>query len=104
MALEITDANYEEIAATDRLILIDFWAQWCGPCRSLSPVVDDLSKAYEGKAIVAKIDVDENPDIVEKFSIRNVPTILLIKDGEVVDKIVGAVPKNEIVATIEANL
>ncbi|MCQ2210454.1 MAG: thioredoxin [Paludibacteraceae bacterium] len=104
MALEITDANYEEIAATDKLIMIDFWAQWCGPCKNLSPVVDDLAKEYEGKAIIAKVDVDENADIVEKFSIRNIPTILFIKNGELVDKVVGAVPKNEIVEKLQANL
>lgn len=104
MALEITDANYEEIATTDKLIMIDFWAQWCGPCKNLSPVVDDLAKEYEGKAIIAKVDVDENADIVEKFSIRNIPTILFIKNGELVDKVVGAVPKNEIVEKLQANL
>ncbi len=104
MALEITDANFEEIAATDKLIMIDFWAQWCGPCRSLAPVVEDLAKEYEGKAIIAKVDVDDNPDIVEKFSIRNIPTILFIRNGEIVDKAVGGVPKNEIVEKLQANL
>ena len=104
MAVKITDANYEEIAATDKLILIDFWAQWCGPCRMLSPTIDDLTNEYEGKAVIGKVDVDDNPDIAEKFSIRNIPTILFVKNGEVVDKTVGAVPKNEIIDKIEANL
>ncbi|MBO4529160.1 MAG: thioredoxin [Paludibacteraceae bacterium] len=104
MAVKITDANYEEIAATDKLILIDFWAQWCGPCRMLSPTIDDLANEYEGKAVIGKVDVDDNPDIAEKFSIRNIPTILFVKNGEVVDKTVGAVPKNEIIDKIEANL
>ncbi|MBR0502655.1 MAG: thioredoxin [Paludibacteraceae bacterium] len=104
MAIKITDANYEEIAATDKLILIDFWAQWCGPCRMLSPTIDDLANEYEGKAVIGKVDVDDNPDIAEKFSIRNIPTILFVKNGEVVDKTVGAVPKNEIIDKIEANL
>ena len=104
MAVKITDANYEEIAATDKLILIDFWAQWCGPCRMLSPTIDDLANEYEGKAVIGKVDVDDNPDIAEKFSIRNIPTLLFVKNGEVVDKTVGAVPKNEIIDKIEANL
>ena len=104
MAIKITDANYEEIAATDKLILIDFWAQWCGPCRMLSPTIDDLANEYEGKAVIGKVDVDDNPDIAEKFSIRNIPTILFVKNGEVVDKTVGAVPKNEIIDKIAANL
>ncbi len=104
MAVKITDANYEEIAATDKLILIDFWAQWCGPCRMLSPTIDDLANEYEGRAVIGKVDVDDNPDIAEKFSIRNIPTILFVKNGEVVDKTVGAVPKNEIIDKIEANL
>ena len=104
MAVKITDANYEEIAATDKLILIDFWAQWCGPCRMLSPTIYDLANEYEGKAVIGNVDVDDNPDIAEKFSIRNIPTILFVKNGEVVDKTVGAVPKNEIIDKIEANL
>ena len=104
MALEITDGNYEMIAATDRLLVIDFYAQWCGPCKTLSPVIDDLAKEYEGKAIIGKVDADENTDIVAKFGIRNLPTILFIKDGNVVDKALGAVPKQDLIEKNNNNL
>ena len=104
MAIEITDANFMEVTTTKLLVMIDFGAQWCGPCRTIAPVVEDLSKEYEGKVVVGKVDVDENPDTTDKFGIRNVPTIIFLKDGKVVDKTIGAVPKNELIQKINENL
>jgi thioredoxin len=82
MAVVITDANYEEMANKGQLLVVDFWAQWCGPCRSIAPIVEELATEFEGKAIIGKVDVDDNPDIVSKFGIRNIPTIIFIKNGE----------------------
>jgi thioredoxin 1 len=94
MATSITDATFEEIVKTNKVVLIDFWAEWCGPCRMVGPIVDELAKEYEGKTImIGKLDVDENPDVCEKYGIRNIPTLLYFKDGEVVDKVVGAAQK-----------
>jgi thioredoxin 1 len=104
MAVVITDANHEEMANKGQLLVVDFWAQWCGPCRSIAPIVEELATEFEGKAIIGKVDVDDNPDIVSKFGIRNIPTIIFIKNGEMVDKVVGAVPKNELLEKINANL
>ena len=102
MALEITDANYEQYANSGKLVVIDFWAPWCGPCRAIAPVIEELSKEYEGKAIIGKLDVDDNPEICEKFGIRNIPTIIFVKNNTVIDKQVGVVPKNTLVAKIES--
>lgn len=95
MAVEFTDANFEEQALkSDKPVLIDFWAEWCGPCRMVGPIVEEMHNEYEGKAIIGKVNVDENPEISQKFGIRNIPTIVFLKGGEMVDKSVGAVPKN----------
>jgi thioredoxin 1 len=105
MALEITDANFEEmVMKSDKPVLVDFWAEWCGPCRMVGPVVEEISKDYEGKAVVGKVDVDNNPMISAKFGIRNIPTILFLKNGVVVDKQVGAVPKSVLSGKLDAQL
>lgn len=104
MALQITDANYEEYANSGTLLVLDFWAEWCGPCRMVAPIIDELATEYEGKVNIGKVDVDENNDVASRYGIRNIPTVLFIKNGEVIDKVVGAVKKADYVAKIEANL
>jgi thioredoxin 1 len=95
MALEITDANFDEVVLkSDKPVLVDFWAEWCGPCRMVGPVVEEIANEYSGKAVVGKVNVDNNPGISMKFGIRNIPALLFFKNGEIVDKQIGAVPKS----------
>ena len=105
MALEITDANFDEVVLkSDKPVLVDFWAEWCGPCRMVGPIVEELAGEYDGKAVVGKVDVDSNPGISMKFGIRNIPTLLVFKNGEIVDKQVGAVPKHILKGKLDAQL
>lgn len=105
MALEINDANFEELVLqADKPVLVDFWAEWCGPCRMVAPIVQELSEDYAGRLVVGKVDVDSNPGIAAKFGIRNIPTILFFKDGAVVDKHVGAAPKSTLSLKVDGLL
>ena len=101
MAIELTTKNYGEVAASKLPVLIDFGAEWCGPCRMISPIIDELAGEYEGRAVIGKCDVDNNDDIVGKFMVRNIPTIVFIKGGQVVDKQVGACTKADLVKKLE---
>ena len=104
MALEITDSNFQEILAEGKPVVVDFWAPWCGPCKMVGPIIDELATEYEGKVIIGKCDVDENGDVAAEYGIRNIPTVLFFKNGELVDKQVGSAPKSAYVAKIEAIL
>lgn len=103
MTIEVTDANFEEVVLkSDKPVLVDFWAEWCGPCRMVAPVVKELAEEYGGKAVITKMDVDSNPATSVKFGIRNIPTILFFKNGEIIDKQVGAVPKTILASKLDA--
>ena len=104
MALEVTDANFEELVNAGKPMVLDFWAEWCGPCRMVSPIIDELATEYEGKVTIGKMDVDNNNDVVAQCGIRNIPTVLFFKDGKLVDKQVGAAQKSAFVAKIDALL
>ncbi len=102
--VEATDKNFEELIASEKPVLVDFWAEWCGPCRMVAPVVEELAADYEGKATVAKLNVDGNPEVSKKYDIRNIPTLMFFKNGQVVDKIIGATTKNILAKKLEAQL
>ena len=103
MVLEVNDGNFEEVVIkSDIPVIVDFWAEWCGPCRMVAPIVEEISKEYAEKALVAKCDVDSSPGVAAKYGIRNIPTILFFKDGKIADKQVGAVPKNNFVVKLNA--
>ena len=104
MALEITDANFEETIATDKPVLVDFWAEWCGPCRMIGPIVEELAGEYGDKAVIGKVNVDHNPNTAAKFGIRSIPTLLVFKNGEVVDKQVGATNKAALAGKLDAQM
>lgn len=102
--LEITDTNFEAIINSDKPVLVDFWAEWCGPCKMIGPIVEELANDYDGKAVIGKVDVDTNPEVSAKFGIRSIPTLLVFKNGQIVDKQVGAVPKSVLSQKLDAQL
>tara|TARA_B100001287_G_scaffold274787_1_gene280872 strand:- start:698 stop:1015 length:318 start_codon:yes stop_codon:yes gene_type:complete len=105
MALEINDDNFEEtVLKSDRPVLVDFWAAWCGPCRMVGPIIDEISDEYEGRAIVGKVDIDSNQKYAAQFGVRNIPTVLIFKNGELIDRKVGVSPKNAYTDAIDSLL
>ena len=103
-AIEITDASFADLIKSDTPVLVDFWAEWCGPCKMIGPVVEEIAGEYEGKAIVGKMDVDANSNVPASFGIRSIPTLMIFKGGVMVDKIVGAVPKHVLTSKLEAQI
>ena len=105
MTIDVTDATFDQVVLkSDKPVIVDFWAEWCGPCRMVGPIVKEIGTDFEGRAVVTKLDVDNNPEVSAKFGIRNIPTVLFFKNGQIVDKQVGAVPKNVLVSKLEAIL
>ncbi|MFY8019924.1 MAG: thioredoxin [Bacteroidia bacterium] len=105
MAIEITDSNFEEVVLKSNVpVLVDFWAEWCGPCRMVGPVVEELAKEYDGKAVVGKLNVDHNPQVATQYGIMSIPALLYFKDGKVVDKQVGAVPKHVLAGKLQSQI
>ena len=105
MALEVNDVNFDEVVIKSGIpVLVDFWAEWCGPCRMVAPILDEISIEYSGKVLVVKCDVDSSPVVSGKYAIRNIPTILFFKDGKIADKQIGAVPKINFVTKLNALL
>ena len=104
MALGITDESFRELIAGDKPVVVDFWAEWCGPCRMIGPTIEELAKEYEGRAIIGKMNVDENDETIGEYGIRSVPTVLFFKNGVLADKLVGAAPKNLLEEKLKAIL
>jgi thioredoxin 1 len=105
MALQFTDANFEELVKkSDKPVLVDFWAEWCGPCKMIGPVVEELAKEYDGRAVIGKVNVDENPGISMEFGIRSIPTLLFFKNGQIVDRHVGVTGKDVLAKKLDAQM
>lgn len=105
MAIEVTETNFDEkVVQSEVPVVVDLWAEWCGPCKLLTPIMEEMSTEYEGKALITKVDVDNNPGIAAKYGVRNIPTVLFFKGGEVVDKQVGAVPKDKLTEKLDSLL
>ena len=105
MALEITDSNFEEtVLKSDKPVMVDFWAAWCGPCRMVGPIIDEISNEYENKAIVGKVDIDANQEFASKYGVRNIPTVLVFNNGELVDRHVGVAPKDTYTSALDTLL
>ena len=103
-AVEITDSNFNDIVSKNSVVLVDFWAEWCGPCRMIAPMIEELANDYDGKAVIGKLDVDNNQESSVKFGVRSIPTLLVFKDGEMVDRHVGAVPKETLSNSLDSKL
>jgi thioredoxin 1 len=103
-AIVLNDANFDATINSEKPVLVDFWAEWCGPCKMIGPVVEELAKDYEGKAVIGKLNVDENPNVTARFGIRSIPTLLVFKGGQIVDKQIGAVPKSVLAQKLEAQV
>ena len=104
MAQQVTEENFKELVSGDKPLMVDFWAEWCGPCRMISPIVEELAQEYENKIIVGKVNVDENDELANEFGIRSIPTLLFFKNGKVVDKHVGAASKSALESKLNALL
>jgi len=102
--LELTDATFNDAIKGDKPVLVDFWAEWCGPCKMIGPLVEELAGDYDGKAVVAKLNVDENPETTARFGVRSIPTLLVFKNGQIVDKQIGAVPKSVLASKLQAQV
>lgn len=102
--IELNDSNFDQVVNSEKPVLVDFWAEWCGPCKMIGPLVEELAGEYEGKAVIAKLNVDENPDVTARYGIRNIPTLLVFKKGQIVDKQIGAVPKSVLAQKLEAQV
>jgi len=102
--MELNDSNFDQVIKSDKPVLVDFWAEWCGPCKMIGPVVEELANDYEGKAVIAKLNVDENPQVTARFGVRSIPTLLVFKNGQIVDKQIGAVPKSVLASKLQAQV
>lgn len=101
---QVTDQDFEKVVQGGKPVLVDFWAPWCGPCRIIGPIVEELAPSYEGRAVIAKMNVDDNPMVAQRFGVTSIPTLMMFKDGKLVDRVVGAMPKAELQKFIDRNL